>query len=293
MKSCIIRLGDNLDGILLVDKPVGLTSADVVSKIKKRLKLDKVGHTGTLDPFASGLLVLCIGKATKLALAIQNDNKTYEGTILFGNHYDTLDTTGKIVETKDVMISEEELVSNMKKMIGSYLQVPPMYSAIKKEGRRLYTIARKGVEVEREGREVQIYDFRLIEPFKDSHAVFFAHVSKGTYIRSLAVDLAYELDTLAALQTLRRLSVGKFKVSDAKLIEAITLNDILPIEYITDEYQTLILNDYMISLVKNGVVLDTRQITTNDCFVVLDQKGNKIALYGPYKPNRYKPILFF
>jgi tRNA pseudouridine55 synthase len=282
-----------LDGILLVDKPVGITSADVVSKIKKRLKLDKVGHTGTLDPFASGLLVLCIGKATKLALAIQNDDKTYEGTILFGAHYDTLDTTGKVLDTKEVTFSNHDLLDKMSQLTGSYLQVPPMYSAIKKEGRRLYSIARKGLEVEREAREVNIYEFRLIEPFESPSAIFFAHVSKGTYIRSLAVDLADELNTMAALSKLRRLSVGKFKVEDAKLIESITQHDILPIDYITDQYETLVLNDYMIGLVKNGVVLDTRQMITQEPFVVLDQQGNKIALYGPYKPNQYKPILFF
>jgi len=283
-------IGDNLDGILLLDKPVGLTSAEVVTKIKKRLKLEKVGHTGTLDPFASGLLVLCIGKATKLALAIQNDDKTYQGTIVFGHHYDTLDITGKIIDSKVSKITENELTLAIQAMIGSYLQVPPMYSAIKKEGRRLYSIARKGIEVEREAREVNIYDFRLIAPFNNDKATFFAHVSKGTYIRSLAVDLAHELNQFAALSELRRLSVGKYKVEDAKTIE---VSDILPIETITDKYQNITLNDYMIALVKNGVVLDERQITTNEPFVIRDQQGQKIALYGPYKPKQYKPILFF
>ncbi|MFA7055318.1 MAG: tRNA pseudouridine(55) synthase TruB, partial [Acholeplasmataceae bacterium] len=139
-----------MDGFLYIDKPVGMTSHDVVAIVKKRLKLDKVGHTGTLDPFASGLMILCVGKATKLAYLFSNCDKTYTGTIKFGVHYDTYDVTGKILETHEETIDDLKLMDAVKSMEGSYMQLPPIYSAIKKDGKKLYEFARKGIDVERE-----------------------------------------------------------------------------------------------------------------------------------------------
>ena len=285
--------GDDVDGFLYVDKPVGMTSHDVVSIVKKRLKLDKVGHTGTLDPFASGLMILCVGKATKLAYLFSNCDKTYTGTIQFGMHYDTYDTTGKVLETCDELIDINELNQAVKKMEGVYMQLPPMHSAIKKDGRKLYELARQGLDVTRDKREVHIKSFKCTSPIDQNLVDFEASVSKGTYIRSLAVDLADELHHKAALSALRRTKVCSINLSQAKTLDELTFADLIPLEDYFKDYPKLVLNDYMIRLVKNGVYLDERQLKTNHPFVVTDEQGHCIAYYEVIDINTYKPVIVF
>ncbi len=280
-----------MDGFLWIDKPTGITSHDVVFKIKKKLHIDKIGHTGTLDPFASGLLILCVGKATKLAHLFSNMDKTYEGTIVFGKHYDTFDTTGVLLESSEFSHNEHEISLAMQKMIGSYQQLPPMYSAIKVGGRKLYDLAREGKEIEREKRLVEIKDFKVIKQNDNQTYQFFASVSKGTYIRTLAVDLAENLSSYAALSELRRLSVGPYNVHYAKTIENASKNDIITVEQFFENTQKLVLNDYMIKLVKNGVYLDDRQLITDQPFVVYDEHENMVAYYEVKSKNLYKPVL--
>ena len=282
-----------MDGFLFIDKPVGLTSHDVVSRIKRKFKLDKVGHTGTLDPFASGLLILCLGKATKLAYLFSDLDKSYEGTIVFGKHYDTFDTTGKILKHHEIPLHEADIKDKMKTFIGGYEQVPPMYSALKIDGQKLYDLARKGEEIERETRRVEINRFEMTSPFENHACRFIADVSKGTYIRSLAVDLATKLGSLAALSQLRRLSVGKYHINDAQTIESVSLDHILKLEDFFLETPSIELNDYMIKLVKNGVYLDDRQIKTDSPFIVKDQSQNMIAYYTPCDGYIYRPVVIF
>lgn len=280
-----------MDGFLWIDKPKGITSHDVVFKIKKKLHIDKIGHTGTLDPFASGLLILCLGKATKLAHLFSDSDKTYEGIIQFGQHFDTYDTTGTVLKLSEFSHSEEDVSQAMRSMIGTYQQLPPMYSAIKVSGQKLYDLAREGKEIEREKRAVEIYDFKVLEKLDPLHYRFFASVSKGTYIRTMAVDLAERLGSVAALSELRRLSVGSFDASHAKTIEKVEKDDIITLEKFFEDTQKLTLNDYLIKLVRNGVYLDERQIVTEDPFVVCDQNQNIVAYYEIKGPNLYKPVL--
>lgn len=282
-----------MDGFLLVNKPVNMTSHDVVKKVKRKLKLDKVGHTGTLDPFASGLLILTIGKATKLSYLFSEQNKVYEGIICFGAHYDTYDFTGKIIDENEPLFDEMTLKNQMQQMIQTYDQMPPMYSAIKKDGRKLYDLARQGIDVKRNHRQVHILDFKPIGSYQNNEIKFYAKVSKGTYIRSLAVDLSTALHTYGALKTLNRISIGDYHLKDSKEIDELEIKDIIPMEVLFLNCQTIELNDYMVRLVKNGILLDERQTDTKDPFVVIDKDKKMIAYYEPIDGNRYAPIVIF
>lgn len=282
-----------MDGFLLVNKPQGLTSHDVVRKLKKKLNVDKIGHTGTLDPFASGLLILCLGKATKLAHLFSNLDKVYTGTIVFGQHYDTFDITGTVMMTRDMDITKNDLEEAIRSLNGFYDQVPPMYSAIKQNGRKLYDMARQGIEVDREARRVHIKRFEATSALIEREVTFLAEVSKGTYIRSLAVDLATKLRTYAALKTLHRESVGNYHVKHAKSFDDISVEDIISLETFFRDEKRIVLNDYMIKLVKNGVYLDGRQTDTDQPFLVTDSAGNLIAYYEVLSPQLYRPVLIF
>ena len=285
--------GDDMDGFLYVDKPVGMTSHDVVAIVKKKLKLDKVGHTGTLDPFASGLMILCVGKATKLAYLFSNCDKTYSGTIKFGTHYDTYDVTGKVLETSDSPLEIESIKHAVKEMEGTYMQLPPMHSAIKKDGRKLYELARLGLDVDREKREVNIQSFELTSNLYDQSIDFVVSVSKGTYIRSLAVDLADKIDHKAALSALRRIKVGRITLNMAHQLDDIEKSHLYVLTDYFKDFPKIALNDYMIRLVKNGVYLDERQIETEKPFIVCNELGEMIAYYEVIEPNKYKPIIVF
>ncbi|MBE0701481.1 MAG: tRNA pseudouridine(55) synthase TruB [Acholeplasmataceae bacterium] len=282
-----------MDGFLLINKTQGMTSHDVVSSVKKKFHIEKIGHTGTLDPFACGLLILVFGKATKLAHLFQEQNKTYEGVIAFGNHYDTYDITGTILKTKTPLLNINTLQKAAESMIGTYHQEPPMYSAIKKDGRKLYELARQGKEVERKTRPVHIFDFRIINQLDHQRYRFYTSVSKGTYIRSLAVDVARKLDEVAALESLNRVSIGKYHIEQSKKIEETTKDDIILLTDYFSDYPKLMVNDYLLKLVQNGVYLDERQIKTELPFVVCDEKGGMVAYYEPISTFKYKPILIF
>lgn len=282
-----------MDGFLFIDKPIGMTSHDVVAKIKRKFKFDKVGHTGTLDPFASGLLILCIGKATKLAYLFSDLDKVYEGCIVFGQHYDTYDTTGRLIKTDHPSLHEDLIEKAMSSFVGSYDQVPPMYSALKIDGEKLYEMARRGEEIDREARTVNIFKFDMVR-YEQSHGLdFITHVSKGTYIRSLAVDLAQKLNTYAALSRLRRLKIGNYDIAQSKTIEDVKTDDLLSLDKYFQETPYIVLNDYMVKLVKNGVYLDERQIKTDQPFIVKNEKGDFIAYYTINDVFHYRPVIIF
>ena len=281
-----------MNGFLLIDKAPGMTSHDVVSQIKKKLNIKKVGHTGTLDPFASGLLIICLGKATKLASLFSDMDKSYEGIIKFFKHYDTYDVTGQVLYENKISLKNDQLLETAAKFIGQYEQLPPMYSAIKINGKKLYDLARQGKDIDRPTRLVNIKSFQVGE-LQDDELSFKTSVSKGTYIRSLAVDYAKALDTFAALKTLRRTRVGHYEVKDAKLVEDVTRSDVLTLERYFSTYPKLKLSDYLIHLVKNGVYLDERQISTDKNFVVVNQLDEMIAYYEVVGKHKYKPVLIF
>ena len=267
-----------------------MTSHDVVSMLKHKFKLDKVGHTGTLDPFASGLLIVCVGKATKLSFLLADANKSYEGTIVFGKHYDTYDVTGQVIHEKEVKLQENSVRQVVETFIGGYDQEPPMHSAIKIDGQKLYHLARQGKTVNRPKRAVMIHQFH-IRSFRAQSLAFDVHVSKGTYIRSLAVDIASALGTYGALSTLRRTAIGTYQLKDAKTIDDITTDDLITLEDYFKDYPKVVLNDYMTNLVKHGIILDERQTTIHKPFVVHNEHGQFIAYYEPVDEHQYKPVL--
>jgi len=205
----------SLDGAILIDKPVGPTSHDVVDAIRRRFQIKKVGHCGTLDPNATGLLIIVLGRGTKLSEKLMGDDKVYEGTIKFGETTDSYDTDGEITASLPVpLLTLEQLNEEAAKFIGDQMQMPPMVSAIKKNGVPLYKLARKGIEVEREPRLIHIYNFRFTE-YAEPLGKFRVACTKGTYVRSIAHDLGQKLGCGAHLTTLRRSVSGKFDVADA------------------------------------------------------------------------------
>jgi len=210
-----------LDGAILVDKPTGLTSHDVVDAIRRKFGIKKVGHCGTLDPNATGLLIIVLGKGTKLSERLMGDDKVYEGTIKFGESTDSYDADGELTGSLPVpLMSLDQLNEEASTFIGDLMQVPPMVSAIKKGGVPLYKLARKGVEVEREARLIHIYNFRFTE-YQQPLGTFKLACTKGTYVRSVAHDLGRKLGCGAHLATLRRSASGKFDVAEAKPLEEV------------------------------------------------------------------------
>ena len=204
-----------LDGALLVDKPAGVTSHDVVDAIRRHFGIKKVGHCGTLDPNATGLLIIVLGRGTKLSERLMGDDKVYEGTVKFGEATDSYDSDGELTDSLPVMpMTLEELNTEAATFIGDLMQTPPMVSAIKKNGVPLYKLARQGIEVEREARLIHVYKFRFTE-YAEPFGKFRVACTKGTYIRSLAHDLGRKLGCGGHLTTLRRTTSGKFDVTDA------------------------------------------------------------------------------
>lgn len=210
-----------LDGALLIDKPAGPTSHDVVDAIRRKFGIKKVGHCGTLDPNATGLLIIVLGRGTKLSERLMGDDKVYEGTMKFGEATDSYDCDGELTASLPVpLLTLDQLNEEAATFIGDQMQVPPMVSAIKKNGVPLYKLARKGIEVEREPRLIHIYNFRFTE-YTEPLAVFKLACTKGTYVRSVAHDLGNKLGCGAHLTTLRRAVSGKFDVADAKTLDQV------------------------------------------------------------------------
>jgi tRNA pseudouridine55 synthase len=203
------------DGILLIDKPKEWTSHDIVAKVRNHFQLNKVGHGGTLDPNATGLVVLLIGRGTRVSAKVMGGDKTYEGEILLGIETNSQDTDGEVTSEKDPSgVAEEQLRAEMKAALGDQMQMPPMVSAIKMNGVPLYKLARKGQEVEREPRFIHIYKFALHE-FNPPRVTFKVQSTKGTYVRTLAHDLGHRLGCGACLSELRRTQSGDFSLSNA------------------------------------------------------------------------------
>ena len=216
-----------MEGIIVVNKPKGITSFDVIRKLKKILKTKKIGHTGTLDPLATGVMLMCVGKATKLASDLEAKDKVYIADFDIGYATDTYDIEGKKIAENIIEVSKENLEQSIKKFIGNIKQVPPMYSAIKIDGNKLYHLARKGIEVERPERDVAIEYINLLD-FKDNKAKIETKVSKGCYIRSLIFDIGQDLGTYATMTALQRKQVGDYSLENSYSLEQIgemTLNN--------------------------------------------------------------------
>lgn len=212
---------DAPEGILLVDKPQGITSHDVVSKLRRVFHIKKIGHAGTLDPMATGLLIMLVGKATKVSQYLMSMDKEYTGTVRLGQTTDSQDADGEIVEERPVPeLTEEGTLKEMKTFLGDQYQTPPMFSAKKVNGQALYKLARKGQTVEREPRVINISKFEMTR-FSPPEVYFLVACSKGTYVRTIAHDFGEKLGCGGHLTALRRTGVGKFRIEKADTIEAI------------------------------------------------------------------------
>lgn len=207
-----------VDGVLLLDKPTGLSSNSALQAARRLFSAAKAGHTGTLDPLASGLLPLCFGEATKLSVDLLTADKTYEAELQFGVRTDTGDAEGAVIMRCPVDFGESELVAALHRFRGPIRQIPPMYSALKRDGRPLYELARQGIEVEREAREVTVHELRLLD-FSGDRCRLRIACSKGTYVRSLAEDLGAALTSAAHLTALRRVAVGTLSIVDAVTLD--------------------------------------------------------------------------
>jgi len=214
---------DQYEGVLLVDKPTGMTSHDVVDRLRRMFQMRRIGHAGTLDPSATGLLIMLIGKATKISQFLISLDKTYEGVMRLGQSTDTQDADGEILEEKPVpaTLDEDSLKEAMSKFLGDQYQTPPMFSAKKVDGVPLYKMARKGKSIEREPRFIRINSFELTGSWNSPDAPFSMACSKGTYVRTVIHDLGQQLECGAHLASLRRTHVDDFDLADAHTLEAV------------------------------------------------------------------------
>ena len=273
-----------MDGVIIINKPKGYTSHDVVNIVRKQLNMKKVGHTGTLDPNATGVLPILVGQATKISKYLIEHKKTYIATIELGEKRDTGDSEGNIIES-DSNIKEFD-ISIIKQVLQSFLgkqkQIPPMYSAIKVNGKKLYEYARSGQEVEVEPREIEIYRIELIE-YINNRIEFEVECSKGTYIRTLCENIAEKLGTIGYMKELQRTSVDKFKIKESINLEELSEDEaqkkILTIENIFKEKEKIYLNDKGVELFLNGVQL-TRELE-DDVYIVYND--NKFIVLGIIK----------
>jgi tRNA pseudouridine55 synthase len=246
------------NGFLIINKESNMTSHDVVNKIRKIFKTKQVGHTGTLDPNATGVLIVAVGKATKAISYLENEDKIYQAELTLGVTTDTEDIWGSVIEEKEVNISEEKIEQAIKSFIGDIKQVPPMYSALKVNGKKLYELAREGVTVEREARDITIFDIYDII-VTNNKVKFTVHCSKGTYIRTLCKDIGEKLVCGACMSALNRIKVGGFDIKNSKTIDNITENDLIDSEEPLQIYQAIYLENDEGKKYMNGVKIKTEE----------------------------------
>lgn len=286
-----------MDGIIVINKPKGCTSHDIVYKIKKLFNR-KVGHTGTLDPMAEGVLPILVGKGTLLSKYLINHNKKYVVKLQLGIKTDTADSEGKVIEEKDVnvdFLNEENIIKILKSFIGKQEQIPPIYSAIKVNGKKLYEYARKGQEIELKPRKIEIYYINLINySAKEKQVEFEVFCGKGTYIRSLCEDIANKFETVGYMKELKRIQVGDFNIEDSVTIEDLQNNvddekyidsRIISIEKLFSKSNIIKLDIRKLELFLNGVKLT--QNFDNGIYRIYD-KGDKFIGIGVVENNLLK-----
>ena len=278
-----------MNGILLIDKPSGLTSRDVVNIVGKSLGTKKIGHTGTLDPLATGVMVLCVGKYTKLVEMLTSYNKTYEASIVLGIKTDTLDITGKVLEEKCSNISLSDILLSLKKFEGVYDQEVPIYSAVKINGKKLYEYARENKTIELPKRSVNISKISLISDIKyENNKTLFSircNVSKGTYIRSLINDIASSLNTIGVMKGLRRIEQGNFNIENCYKISDIENNNFkfVDLDTVFKDYFIVDINSNLYIDIKNGKILEN---IYNKDIIVFRYNGEYISIYKKYEKDK-------
>ena len=281
-----------MNGVLLINKEEGITSRDVVNKVGKILGAKKVGHTGTLDPLATGVLVLCIGEATKLNEILTSTYKEYEAEVTLGLLTDTLDITGNILKEEEVNFTKEQILQALEKITGKYLQEVPIYSAVKVNGKKLYEYARNNEYVELPKREVDIKKLELISDIKlEKGKVIFSIrclVSKGTYIRALVNDIANLLGTVGVMSKLKRTYQGRFSINDCYSIKNIEENNfnLISIDEVLTDFKSVKVDSELEFKIKNGSIINNEWNESELLF--LDSNDNILALYKTYDKDNTK-----
>ena len=280
-----------LNGIIVINKPKNYTSHDVVAKVKKLLNIKKVGHTGTLDPNATGVLPLLLNSGTKLSKYLIEHDKEYEVTLKLGIRTDTLDGEGKVLEKKEVDRKMLENTKQIEKVLNSFTgkqtQVPPMYSAIKVNGKKLYEYARKGQTIEIKPREIEIYSIELLN-INNNEITFRVHCSKGTYIRTLCENIAEELETVGYMKELKRIEVGEFNIKNSITLKELEIKKekaVISIEDFLKDKNTITLNIKKLNLFLNGVNLKVEQV--DGVYRIYNEKSEFIGT-GTIKNNILK-----
>lgn len=282
-----------MNGVLVVDKPKGLTSRDVVNIICKKFNTKKVGHTGTLDPIAEGVLVVPMGRALKISELLTSERKEYIARVILGYETDMLDITGIEINRNIPTCNKEEIINVLNSFIGKYNQKVPMYSAVKVGGRKLYEYARQGIEVNPPSKEVEIYSLELISDIiymeQTIEFSFKCEVSKGTYIRSLIRDIAYKLDTYGTMKELIRTKQGNFSLENSYTLEQIENNEykLLTIKETLPNIKVTKIDDDLLKKVKNGRVLNS--FFKEELSLLIDKNNNEIAIYKQDGTGKVKP----
>lgn len=265
-----------IDGVFLLDKPLGFSSNQALKKIQWLFNAKKAGHTGTLDPMATGLLPICLGEATKFSHRLLDAHKSYIATIQLGITTSTGDQEGEVISEKKVILNEAQLKDTLKKFIGDMTQIPPMYSALKFEGKPLYEYAREGIEIERKSRQIKIFDIKLIN-IEKSIITIEVLCSKGTYIRTLAEDIGQTMGCGAHLKGLERTQTGNFQLSEALSIEALEAmpmasreKALMPIDVLLEELSSIKLNMAELDAIKKGQSID-----------FMSKNDKEVRLYSP------------
>ncbi len=284
-----------MDGFYLINKEQQMTSYDVVAQMKKKLNMKKIGHTGTLDPDTTGLLVVACGRATKFIPIISEEKiKVYEAEFTFGLHTDTYDISGVVLEQEEVEVTNEMFDAVITKFLGKQSQVPPIYSAKKVNGKRLYDYARSNQEVEIKSQEIEVFNLERLSDVVDNKVRVSFTVSKGTYIRSLIVDMAKAMGTIATMSSLHRSSTDGMNVADAKKLADITPEDIISLEdYVLNKYPVYEVYGKIGNLIKNGAKLRYRSEMQYPCLYVDQESKKLIALYDKVDEQNIKPRVMF
>ena len=281
-----------MNGVLVINKPKDYTSRDIVNIIGKELGTNKVGHTGTLDPLATGVLVLPIGRALKISELLAAEKKEYIARVILGYETDTLDVTGTITKTKKPTLNVETLKEVLDSFIGKSMQEVPMYSAVKVKGKKLYEYVRSGIKVTPPSKEIEVYNIELLDsPIVKEETIEFTikcQVSKGTYIRSLIRDIGYKLDTYGTMKELTRTGQGIFTIEDSYTIEDIKNGNykLLTIREALPNIKVTKVGDKLLKKIKNGMKVD--KFFDEDISLIIDKNNKEIAIYQNIDGNKDK-----
>lgn len=284
-----------MDGIILVNKEKNMTSRDVVNILSKNFNTGRVGHTGTLDPIATGVMGIAINNGLKIVDLLINDTKEYIATVKIGTDTDTLDVTGNVLkEVKSFSINETEIKEALTSFKGKSIQEVPIYSALKVNGKRLYEYARENISVELPKREIEVFDIELLT-FSNDEFVFKVKVSKGTYIRSLIRDIGKKLNVPCVMKELIRTSQGNFKIEDSYTLDEIKNDNykLISIKEALSGYKLVKVDDYIAGKIANGRILENRY--NEDIIVFINSNEEVLAIYKVYNKDitKIKPVKVF